>query len=99
MKKQVDVVMLPTEKAKNIPVIQYFNDNTQSLDYWNSEVIREYPIEGKTVYEANCIVPQHLYFLSDDEVGKLNKLVGNINGLISEYLKMIRLYKKNKFAH
>ena len=68
MKKQIDVVMLPTEKAKNIPVIQYFNDNTQSLDYWNSEVIREYPIEGKTVYEANCIVPQHLSFLSDDEI-------------------------------
>lgn len=34
------------------------------------------------------------YFLSDDEVGKLNKLVENINSLISEYLKMIKLYKK-----
>jgi len=34
------------------------------------------------------------YFLSDDEVGKLTKLVDNINSLISEYLKMIKLYKK-----
>jgi hypothetical protein len=34
------------------------------------------------------------YFLSDDEVVKLNKLVENINSLISEYLKMIKLYKK-----
>ena len=34
------------------------------------------------------------YFLSDDEVVKLNKLVENINSLISEYLKMIKLYKR-----
>ena len=34
------------------------------------------------------------YFLSDDEVNKLTKLVENTNSLVSEYLKMIKLYKK-----
>lgn len=34
------------------------------------------------------------YFLSDDEYSKLNKLTENVNSLISEYLKMIELYRK-----
>ena len=34
------------------------------------------------------------YFLSDDEVNKLTKLVENTNSLVCEYLKMIKLYKK-----
>lgn len=34
------------------------------------------------------------YFLSDDEYSKLNKLTENVNNLISEYLKMIELYRK-----
>jgi len=34
------------------------------------------------------------YFLSDDEYSKLEKLTDSINNLISEYLKMIDLYKK-----
>jgi hypothetical protein len=34
------------------------------------------------------------YFLSDDEVNKLTKLVENVNNLISEYLNLIKLYKR-----
>lgn len=34
------------------------------------------------------------YFLSDDEHSKLTKLVENINNLISEYLNIIDLYRK-----
>lgn len=34
------------------------------------------------------------YFLDERELGLLERLIENINNLISEYLKMIKLYKK-----
>ena len=49
MKKQVDVVMLPTEKASKIWLKEStlsYNDDLSSLGF----------------------IPQHLYFLSDDEI-------------------------------
>lgn len=98
------VAMLPTEKAIKVPVIQYFKDGTKSLDYWETEVQREYPINGKTEYEANCIVPQHIYILSNEEIKEgdwvLNTMHPN-EGLIKvginsslEYIKIREQYKK-----
>ena len=34
------------------------------------------------------------YFLDERELGQLQKLTENVNNLISEYIKMIGLYKK-----
>lgn len=68
MKKEIQVVMLPTEKANKCVAIQYFEDGTKSMDFWEDGCVREHPVEGCTEYEANCIVPQHLYFLSDEKI-------------------------------
>lgn len=68
--KRAKVIMLPTDKGINIPVIQYLRDNTHSLDFWDTEVFREEPIEGISLYQAACIVPQHLYITTDEEVKK-----------------------------
>lgn len=68
MKKMCKVVMLPTEKTINCIVIQYFRNKEKYLQYFDSEVLREYPFEGYTEYEAECLVPQHLYIISNDEI-------------------------------
>ena len=65
--KRTQVVMLPTEKATRCIAIQYFKDGTSSMDFWETEVLREHPYEGFTEHTANCIVPQHLYFVSDEK--------------------------------
>jgi hypothetical protein len=66
--KRTKVVMLPTNKGINLPVLQYFSDGTKHLDFYNTEVVRERPKQGFTEYQAGCIVPQHLYIISDHEI-------------------------------
>jgi len=84
MKNKHELIMLATDKAINIPVIQYFQDGTQDMDFWNTEVQREHPLTGFTEYQANCIVPQHLYILSDDEIKETDWKYNVVNKSITK---------------
>jgi hypothetical protein len=56
MKKEVKVVMLPTEKKAPSKIILW--EITKSLDYYT---------EAVTTREKKSGIPQHLYFLSDEK--------------------------------
>jgi hypothetical protein len=88
MKKQVDVVMLPTEKASYIFTINV--KNTSKLSYST--------IGGK-IHKTDIYQPQHLYFLSDDEIKEIcwcydtiNKEIVLFQGALPKY--HYRGYKK-----
>jgi hypothetical protein len=66
MKKQVDVVMLPTEKANVGMIAKCIKDDfTNSFDRIGKLCL----ITNNEFYKPNIYwQPQHLYFLSDDEI-------------------------------
>lgn len=72
--KKIKVVMLATDKIEEGLVIQYFKDNTNHLDYWSTPCGREYPKKGYTNNQSGCLIPQHLYFLSDEKIINLDSL-------------------------
>jgi hypothetical protein len=70
-----------------------FISNGYSPYYLDLKKDGEYKIVKVNKLDRN-LPKVKFYFLNDDEVGKLDKLMNSLNELISEYLVMIDLYKK-----
>ena len=94
MKKQVKVVMLPTEKA-TIGMIAKCIKNDLSNDF--DRINRLCLIENKDFYKSNIYwQPQHLYFISDEEIKEGDWQINHLTNKISNRTnKFIEVGKQN----